>query len=198
MPTDIQPDSGFSSLILDKVFLTLYNAIFESELSKETALEVSREIWGVVSVIGIILIVLLIGVITYTVMRIVQVRKEENIRFAESTHKDAATEPTDERWERIVELSSSTNPSDWRLSVIEADILLDELLTDRGYSGEGLGEKLKDARSRGGLKEIDRAWEAHLVRNQIAHTGSDFILTQREARRTIDLYRQVFGGSFLV
>jgi hypothetical protein len=39
---------------------------------------------------------------------------------------------------------------------------------------------------------LDEAWEAHRVRNQVAHEGSDFILSQREARRAVELYRKVF------
>jgi hypothetical protein len=57
--------------------------------------------------------------------------------------------------------------------------------------GNTLGDKLKQA-TRGDFKTLDAAWEAHRVRNQIAHEGSDFILTKHEAKRVIALYETVF------
>ena len=54
-----------------------------------------------------------------------------------------------------------------------------------------LGNKLKEV-ARGDFESIDEAWEAHKIRNIIAHSGSDYILTQREAKRVIDLYTKVF------
>jgi len=39
---------------------------------------------------------------------------------------------------------------------------------------------------------LQNAWEAHSVRNQIAHQGSDFPITELEARRVIKMYQNVF------
>lgn len=96
-----------------------------------------------------------------------------------------------ERWEHVLELLGSDNPNDWRLSILEADIMLDELVTKMGYRGETLGEKLKNI-EKADFRTLDDAWEAHKIRNIIAHRGSDYVLTQREARRTIDLFARVF------
>jgi hypothetical protein len=60
-----------------------------------------------------------------------------------------------------------------------------------GYSGETIAEKLK-AVEPSDFITIESAWEAHKIRNVIAHEGADFILSEREARRIIDLYRAVF------
>ncbi len=100
-------------------------------------------------------------------------QKEESSRFDDVlTHVEADT------------------PAHWRLAIIEADILLDEALKERGFLDASLADKLKQL-TRGDLASLDKAWEAHKVRNQIAHTGSDFILTQREARRIVGLYEEV-------
>ena len=45
---------------------------------------------------------------------------------------------------------------------------------------------------KGDFKTIDAAWEAHKIRNAIAHEGSDFLLSQRESKRVIELYGLVF------
>jgi hypothetical protein len=76
----------------------------------------------------------------------------------------------------------------WRIGILEADNLLLEVLTEKGYQGDGVGEKLKTA----SFKTIDLAWDAHKIRNRVAHEGSDFELTEREAKRAFMLYESVF------
>jgi hypothetical protein len=95
------------------------------------------------------------------------------------------------RWERVRELANTANESDWRLAILEADIMLGDLLKEQGYRGEGVGERLRDANPLQFLT-LDLAWQAHKVRNDIAHAGEGFHLSQREANATIDLYRRVF------
>ena len=41
------------------------------------------------------------------------------------------------------------------------------------------------------FKSIDLAWEAHKVRNNIAHAGVNFELTEREARKAFVMYESV-------
>jgi len=65
------------------------------------------------------------------------------------------------------------------------------MLTRSGYHGDGVGEKMKGI-ERSDFNTLDKAWEAHKIRNSIAHGGSDIILTKRTAKKAIDLYRQVF------
>jgi hypothetical protein len=95
------------------------------------------------------------------------------------------------KWTRVEAHIGSDNPSDWRLAILEADIILDELLDTLGFIGDTIGDRLKKA-NKGDFQTLDYAWEAHKIRNAIAHEGSDFILTQREAQRIIGLYRTVF------
>lgn len=101
------------------------------------------------------------------------------------------------RWQKIVKLSESENQSDWRLSIIEADIMLDELLEKLQLPGDTMGEKLK-AVEPSDFTTIESAWEAHKARNMIAHEGSDFLINQREIRRIISLYEAVFKEFYLI
>ncbi len=100
-------------------------------------------------------------------------------------------DPMQKRWKKITTYSQSDNPSDWRLAILEADIILDEILDINGYHGETVGDRLK-AIEKADMPSLDMAWEAHKIRNAIAHQGESFVLTPREARRVIDLYKQVF------
>jgi len=97
--------------------------------------------------------------------------------------------PATQKWQRIVTHTESQNPNDWKIAIIEADSILDELVDSMGYRGETLGEKLKLI-EQSDFTTINNAWEAHKVRNFIAHEAS-FQLSEREARRVIALYQSV-------
>jgi len=86
---------------------------------------------------------------------------------------------------------ATDDPHRWQLAIIEADIILDEMTQAMRVPGENLGERLKNI-ERSDFFTLDLAWEAHKVRNQIAHAGTSYTLTRREAKRIIDLYREVF------
>ena len=66
------------------------------------------------------------------------------------------------------------------------------MLKQCGYVGNSLGERLRTI-TPSQLSSIDDAWEAHKVRNRIAHDGADFVLTKRMAEQTIAQYRRVFS-----
>jgi hypothetical protein len=86
----------------------------------------------------------------------------------------------------------SPHPNDWKLAIIEADVILDDILKQQGYVGNSLGERLKSI-SPNQLNSLNDAWEAHKVRNRIAHEGADFVLTKRVAEETVTRYRKVFS-----
>ena len=95
------------------------------------------------------------------------------------------------RWLKTLSYLFSQHGSDWKLAVIEADSMLEELMNELGFAGETLGEKLKSARQEN-FRELTQAWEAHTLRNRIAHEGASFELSQREAKRAISLYEDIF------
>jgi len=95
------------------------------------------------------------------------------------------------RWDKVLSHVESQNENDWRQAIIEADIMLEELLNKLGYRGEGIGEKLSRV-SRGDFKTLSQAGEAHGVRNRIAHDGSNYKINQYDARQVINLYKAVF------
>ena len=101
------------------------------------------------------------------------------------------------RWNSATQHINSENPNDWKQAIIEADIILDDLLDKLGYRGESIGEKLKRVNP-GDMKTLNEAWEAHKVRNQIAHEGSSFNLTHHQAKQIIANYRKVFDEFYIV
>jgi hypothetical protein len=95
------------------------------------------------------------------------------------------------KWKLVEEHIGSEDPNKWKLAILEADIILSELLESLHLPGDGVGEKLKSV-EKSDFDHIEEAWEAHKIRNAIAHQGSDFLLTQREAKRVVKLYKSVF------
>lgn len=107
----------------------------------------------------------------------------------DQTYRGAAKS---DRLADVLKHSASDNPNDWKLAIIEADVILDTILKKKGYAGGSLGERLKSI-SPHQLSTLNDAWEAHKVRNNIAHAGSDFVLTKRMAEETISRYQRVFS-----
>jgi hypothetical protein len=101
------------------------------------------------------------------------------------------------RWKNIQLLINSHNLNDWKQAIIEADILLDEMLDKMGYHGDSIGEKLKQIEASDFLT-LNQAWEAHKVRNQIAHQGGNYILSRDEAEKVISLYEEVFREFYFI
>lgn len=154
------------------------------------------ETWDLVGLISGILSVFCIAIITYTIVRARELREDERKRIsqaiADSLFKKKQKERSvDPRWHYVLSLVESLNPSDWRVAVLEADSMLEEFLRDKDLAGETLAELLKDAQG-SGYQYIDDAWKAHIIRNQIAHEGSDFAFNQNEARRAIKMYENFF------
>lgn len=99
--------------------------------------------------------------------------------------------PINPQWEHIIMLVGASSESDWRRAIMEADIMMSNMLTARGYTGGTVADQLRSANPLQ-FTTLDLAWKAHRVRNEIAHQGENLILTERTARATIDLYRRVF------
>ena len=148
-------------------------------------------VWLWIIVIGYILAVLALIVIIYAMVRLFELRQREEEYYGTLILAPEEAGGVNPRWLHIEELAGSTNPSDWRSAIIEADIMLDDMLTRQGYDGESIGEKLK-AVEPSDFNTLDDAWEAHKVRNQIAHEGSAFDPSEMPARRTIARYESVF------
>lgn len=150
----------------------------------------AAHVWLVVVIIGYTLSVIALGVIVYCLMRLFQLREHEEHFYGTVIAAPESAEGNP-RWEHIRALIAGQTPSEWREAIIEADIMLDDMLTRQGYTGDGVGDKLKQV-ERSDFNTLQDAWEAHRVRNQIAHEGSAFDLSDTLARRTIAHYESVF------
>lgn len=115
----------------------------------------------------------------------------QEVVSADGVVSSVSVSTENKRWARVIEHSESDNPNDWKIAIIEADSILDEMTKSMGYHGDTLGERLKSVEV-SDFNNLNNAWEAHKVRNAIAHEGANFQLNEREARRVIALYKSVF------
>ena len=137
------------------------------------------------------LIFILIVVIVTLTAKIINLRGAERHQLRLMLEEGKKEKPKqNERWESIQKYLESENVAEWKLAVIEADNMLDDLVRTLNSQGENLGERLK-AIEPSDFETLQDAWEAHKVRNQIAHE-TDFVLTRREMMRVIGHFKKVF------
>lgn len=118
-------------------------------------------------------------------------RHDEHLAHAVHPTHPETTQPKNARWEEVTKLGSSASESDWRRAIMEADIILGDMLAEQGYRGGSIGDKLKDANPLQ-FTTLDSAWKAHKIRNDIAHAGEGFHLSERDTKMALDSYRRVF------
>lgn len=127
----------------------------------------------------------------YSFVRLREIRQEEakelGLVFTWKTERKIKNE----RWVRVEDYMRSDNESDWKIAVLEADNILDEAVERMGYPGDTLGERMKVIEP-SDFPYLDEAWEAHKLRNQVAHKGTNYTLTRSEAERAIAIYYRVF------
>lgn len=154
--------------------------------------------WQTIGIISVSISILALIIIIFSLVRMYEIQvfdKEEieheiNHALAKDKERDRTLNP---RWKYVLTLIESPNESDWRVSIMEADSLLEESFKERGLVGNTMSELLEEAKLNG-YSNMQSAWDAHLIRNKIAHEGLDYPLTQVEGRRIIKLYQNVFEG----
>lgn len=145
-------------------------------------------VWNVYSVLAFLLAALFIfGTIkAYLMISEYSAKNDERLAAAQQMWQQLhnGTQTGNERWQGVLQHAASPQPNDWKLALIEADIMLGDALDAAGYVGATIGEQLKGATATQ-LQSLQAAWDAHRLRNRVAHEGSDFVLTQSEANAAV-------------
>lgn len=144
--------------------------------------------WKIVS--GVASALFVVG-IAYAVWR-----TQEVFEVLRGSHKIPAiatrAEPSPKNialWEQMLSRASSDNENERKLAIISADSLIDKILGLSGYHGENLGERLKKIEP-SDLDSLNDIWEAHKVRNRIAHEP-DLHLSRDESISALMHYEKV-------
>lgn len=141
--------------------------------------------------LGVLGIVFLGGIFWLTI-KINELHHSEHVKYEPIPLEEVVAKGMATQWKVVLEHITSENPAEWKLAILEADNMLDEILEDQGYTGDTLADKLK-AISPTKMTSYNEVWEAHKLRNQIAHGGAiDMDLTKKMARDAV----ANFGNAF--
>jgi hypothetical protein len=106
------------------------------------------------------------------------------------TYRPFGVRKMEKNWKKITARIDTGLESEYKLAVIEADNMLNEILNKMGYGGESLGERLEKLTA-ATLPDIEGIREVHQVRNNIIH-DPNYKLSLNETRRLLDIFEKAF------
>ena len=144
----------------------------------------------IVEVVGIGFCLLLIGLIIFFLSKTswMKVRAIQDL-VEITTYKPLGAKKVMKQWLKIKGRLETGLESEFKLAIIEADSILDDVLKKLGYSGESLGERLKQVKV-DILPSLENVEEAHKIRNNIVH-DPDYRLNLAEAEKIISFYEKI-------
>ncbi len=132
-----------------------------------------------------------IVIAVYSFIAISELNAKQNKDLGLKMDWNGEKKQKNDRWVQIEKYMTSPNSSDWKIAILEADNMLDDILERVGYTGKTLGERLKGV-TPSDLPYLDELWYAHKLRNAIAHKGTIYEITQSDADQAIDTYYRSF------
>ena len=159
------------------------------------------DISGIVLILKVIGFILSLGFgigIIISLLNKKEVESEMDQKHHDHFHVyQSAKNPHIQRWNMVEQHMKSQNPAEWRMGIIDADTMLEDMITGMGYQGGSFGEKLKSINP-AQFPNLQLAWEVHKVRNRIAHDGQSFQLSERDAYQAFKTYEQLLrGGGYI-
>jgi hypothetical protein len=91
-------------------------------------------------------------------------------------------------WKKTQAHFFAGDDNDLKIAIMEADNLLEDALRFAGVRGNNLGDRLKNLKKTD-VPNLDQIWQAHKLRNQIAHEAN-FTLRRDLAERTLGIYEE--------
>lgn len=90
------------------------------------------------------------------------------------------------KWKKIMARLKTGQEFEYKLAVIEADSLFDDIVENMGYSGESLSERLKKL-SIDMVPNLEQILQAHKIHNDIIH-DPDYKLGLEEAKEILIVF----------
>ena len=151
--------------------------------------------WGEILSLIFSFLFFLLASIYFWKLKILPSKIETLIDFLKPSFSEKKRKKLKE-WKKIKKLFERGASSDLKLAIIEADKLLDEVLSSLGFSQKTLKEKL-DLLSKEEFPELDELKYAHFIRNKIVHQ-KDFSLSKKEAEVILSIYENFFRSLDLI
>ena len=145
----------------------------------------------VLKIIFILASIALLGVISYTIASTnwLKFRAMEDINeFIK--FKAYGSDKYIKEWKKIMKRIDSGIEAEYKLAIIEIDIMLGEILQRMGHN-EGTIEKNLDKMTLIEVPNIDTLKEARKIRNGVIH-DPDYQLSKEKAKEVMDVYQATF------
>lgn len=94
------------------------------------------------------------------------------------------------RWQAVKARLATMREADYKIAIIEADKLFDELLKKMTFRGNDMGERLQQI-SPVQLASLQGVWDSHKIRNKLSHDVG-YHITFQEAEKAIQNYENAF------
>jgi hypothetical protein len=146
---------------------------------------------AILKIVATVISMIALTIIVYAFIRISEMSKEESAKLGLALSWEVERSQKNVRWERVEQYMTSLNQSDWKIAILEADNILDEIVERMGYKGTTLGERMKNIEA-GDFPYLDEVWDAHKLRNALAHKGTNLALSRSDAEQAINIYHRVF------
>lgn len=134
---------------------------------------------------GVYLAVLIINIILLLVIRGVKSDVRKGLRGMDIPL--VTKRKMQKRWDKIANRLDSNNYSQYKVAIIEADAIADEMLAGIGYKGANMTEKLEQVGEAHLDDHLEALKGAHEIRNRIVHE-EDFQIDERLAKAVLGVY----------
>lgn len=196
-----KPSGGFSFsmngaefvvlLVVLLIFAGGYGAVYGFGASDSPIGAFLAHVHDIAVTIATVISMIAILIAVYSYMKLSEVTAAETKKLGLALSWNSERKQKNERWERVETYMASLNSSDWKIAILEADNILDQVVERMGYPGTTLGERMKQIEA-SDFPYLEETWTAHKTRNAIAHKGTDYELTRSDAEQTINIYHRVF------
>ena len=106
------------------------------------------------------------------------------------THRPFGVQKTFKQWGRVAKRLEKKKETEYKMAIIEADNLMEEVLRKMGHKGETIKDLLEQVDSKT-IPNIEEVQQAHKFRNNVVH-DPDYELTYEQAKKIISIYEQTF------
>ena len=105
------------------------------------------------------------------------------------TYKPFGVRRIVKQWSQVKARLDTGLEAEYKLAVIEADSILNDILKRMGYGGESLGERLEKLTA-ASLSNLADVKSAHQDRNNVVH-DPNYRLVEDEAKKIIEIFEKV-------
>lgn len=143
--------------------------------------------WFVKAILGIYAIVIILDIILLLIQRGLSGNIREAI-VGMNIPRELTTKKKQMRahWSTVRARLKSHNESEYKVAIIEADNIIDDLVKNMNYPGANMGERLNNVPT-GQIESLEELKQAHELRNRIIHE-ENFQVSREYAKEILKKY----------